>query len=67
MPETPRWLIQNGFLEEGLVTLADLHAAGDIDDAQVKTTFKQIVETCEAEAKLPRASWMDLFIKYPVR
>jgi MFS family permease len=30
LPETPRWLIKNRFKCEGMFTLADLHAEGDI-------------------------------------
>lgn len=67
MPETPRWLIQNGFKEEGLQTLADLHAKGDAEDAHVLHTYVQIVETCQAEATLERANWTELWTKYPVR
>src|SRR5687767_2696816 len=34
-PESPRWLIDHGRSEEGLRTLAKLHAHGDINDAFV--------------------------------
>ncbi|KAG9187413.1 hypothetical protein G6011_05284 [Alternaria panax] len=31
LPDTPRWLANNGFMQEGLQTVADLHLSGDTD------------------------------------
>ncbi|KAF8186936.1 hypothetical protein K438DRAFT_1919850 [Mycena galopus ATCC 62051] len=42
LPETPRWLIQNDFKTEGLWTLADLHAGGDVTDPRVNRTYYEI-------------------------
>ncbi|KAJ7853327.1 general substrate transporter [Mycena olivaceomarginata] len=49
LPESPRWLIQNGFTTEGLWTLADLHAHGDVTDEGVNQTYYAIVDTLEME------------------
>ncbi|KAJ7276093.1 hypothetical protein B0H12DRAFT_1227285 [Mycena haematopus] len=49
LPETPHWLIQNGFKAEGLWTLADLDARGDVTDARVNRTYYEIVDAVELE------------------
>jgi MFS family permease len=41
-PESPRWLIDHGREEEGLKTLARLHARGNIDDEWVRAEYAQI-------------------------
>ncbi|KAJ7108571.1 hypothetical protein C8R44DRAFT_636140 [Mycena epipterygia] len=68
LPETPRWLIQNGFKTEGLWTLADLHAAGDVTDERVNHTYYEIVDTIELEERNGvTAPWGDLFKEYTRR
>ncbi|KAJ6558100.1 hypothetical protein B0H19DRAFT_1149932 [Mycena capillaripes] len=67
-PETPRWLVQNGFKTEGLWTLADLHAAGDVTDASVNRTYYEIVDTLELEERDGvTAPWGTLFKEYTRR
>ncbi|KAJ7471616.1 hypothetical protein B0H11DRAFT_1867323 [Mycena galericulata] len=72
--ESPRWLIQNGFRTEGLWTLADLHAAGDVTDEGVNQTYYAIADTLELEGRVRDADraagaapWRDLFKNYPRR
>ncbi|KAK4904619.1 hypothetical protein LTR66_017884, partial [Elasticomyces elasticus] len=36
LPETPRWLAKNGFMQEALQTVADLHANGDTEAEHVQ-------------------------------
>ncbi|KAJ8091680.1 hypothetical protein PM082_020915 [Marasmius tenuissimus] len=68
LPETPRWLIKNGFKTEGLWTLADLHAGGDITDHVVTQTYHEIVDTLEFEQlEGANASWTELFTRYTKR
>ncbi|KAJ7158266.1 general substrate transporter [Mycena crocata] len=68
LPETPRWLIQNGFKAEGLWTLADLHAAGDVTDPSVNWTYYEIVDTVELEERNSTTTpWRDLFKQYTRR
>ncbi|KAJ7439368.1 general substrate transporter [Mycena latifolia] len=68
LPETPRWLLQNGFKTEGLWTLADLHAAGDVTDETVTRTYYEIVDTIELEERNgATAPWRDLFKEYTRR
>lgn len=38
-PESPRWLIDHGKPDEGLRTLAKLHAHGNENDAWVRAEF----------------------------
>jgi hypothetical protein len=61
-PESPRWLIDNGQPEVGLVTLARLHANGDTSDAWVQTEYHQIKEQLAIEHEQEAKSYRDLFI-----
>ncbi|KAJ7682946.1 hypothetical protein B0H17DRAFT_1160979 [Mycena rosella] len=68
LPETPRWLAQNGFKTEALWTLADLHAAGDVTDESVNRTYYEILDTLEVEERNgATAPWRDLFKEYTRR
>ncbi|KAF2031885.1 general substrate transporter [Setomelanomma holmii] len=53
--ESPRWLIDHGKKEEGLLTLARLHSNGDIHDTWIQMEYNQIEH--EQEAK----GYRDLF------
>lgn len=57
LPETPRWLAQYGFLPECEQTLADLHAGGKIDDADVQHVFMEIKQATTYESRLGKVSW----------
>ncbi|KAJ3478129.1 hypothetical protein NLI96_g9978 [Meripilus lineatus] len=67
LPETPRWLIKNGFEEEGLGTLADLHGTGDVNDPTIRGSYGEISAAIEYEARLGQATWSQLFTQYPRR
>lgn len=41
-PESPRWLIDHGRDDDGLATLARLHARGDMNDPWVLGEYSQI-------------------------
>ncbi|KAJ7939290.1 hypothetical protein B0H13DRAFT_2301051 [Mycena leptocephala] len=56
LPESLRWLIQNGFYAEGLWTLADLHARRDVTDEGVTHTYDAIVQMLEMEEKEKRGN-----------
>jgi hypothetical protein len=60
-PESPRWLIDHGRPEEGLRTLAKLHAHGDENDAFVRAQFDEIQEAITFEHEHAARSYMELF------
>ncbi|KZV69207.1 general substrate transporter [Peniophora sp. CONT] len=67
LPETPRWLIKNGFIDEGIGALADLHGTGDITDPAIQDSAQEIEDAIVAESTTGEASWMQLFTQYPRR
>ncbi|KIJ20099.1 L-arabinose isomerase [Paxillus involutus ATCC 200175] len=67
LPETPRWLVANGFQQEGLSTLADLHAGGDVTHPNIVATYAEIVAAVEFERKMGQASWRQVFCQYTSR
>jgi len=60
-PESPRWLIDHGRQEEGLQTLAKLHAHGDVNDAWVRAEYDQILERLAMEHEASAKSYSELF------
>ncbi|KAK3675012.1 hypothetical protein LTR78_004945 [Recurvomyces mirabilis] len=60
-PESPRWLIDNGRTEEGLQTLAKLHAHGDINDTFVQAEFGAIQDMITFEHENEAKSYAELF------
>ena len=60
-PESPRWLIDNGKPEEGLRTLAKLHAHGDENDAWVRAEYDQIQDAITFEHEHEAKSYKELF------
>ncbi|KAF8166012.1 general substrate transporter [Crassisporium funariophilum] len=72
LPETPRWLLKNGFREEGLQAFANLHGTGDIDDpviieAFVIEAFVAIETAIKLETSMGDSSWGQLFTQYTRR
>ncbi|KAK3074402.1 hypothetical protein LTR53_003196 [Teratosphaeriaceae sp. CCFEE 6253] len=60
-PESPRWLIAHGRPEDGLRTLAKLHAHGDESDAWVQAEFHQIQDEITFESEHEAKSYVELF------
>ncbi|KAF2497763.1 general substrate transporter [Lophium mytilinum] len=60
-PESPRWLIDHGRPDEGLKTLAQLHAHGNQNDAWVRAEFEQIQEAITFEHEHEAKSYTELF------
>ncbi|KAF8450325.1 general substrate transporter [Boletus edulis BED1] len=67
LPETPRWLVANGFEEEGLQVLADLHAAGDTRRPNIVATYVEIIAAVDYERKMGQATWRQVFRQYTRR
>lgn len=60
-PESPRWLIDHGKEEEGLKTLAKLHANGDQNDLWVQAEYAQIQAAIAHEHEEEAKGYRDLF------
>ncbi|KAJ5714130.1 uncharacterized protein N7483_011311 [Penicillium malachiteum] len=60
-PESPRWLIDHGRSEDGLRTLAKLHAHGDENDPWVQAEYSQIQESITFEHEHEAKSYVELF------
>ncbi|OJJ57199.1 hypothetical protein ASPSYDRAFT_155863 [Aspergillus sydowii CBS 593.65] len=67
LPETPRWLAKNGFMEESLQTVADLHSNGDTNAQHVQHVFLEIQEAVIYETNLGKSSWTEMFTRYRKR
>ncbi|KAJ6076550.1 hypothetical protein N7499_008531 [Penicillium canescens] len=59
-PESPRWLIDHNKAEEGLKTLAKLHAHGNENDPWVQAEFAQIQESINFEHENEAKSYVEL-------
>lgn len=57
VPESPRWLMQNGRSEEALAFLIKYHGNGDPDSALVKLEFEEFQENIALDASDKR--WWD--------
>ena len=63
LPEMPRWLIKNGFQHQGIPTLADPHARGDINPL-VANSYTGIQAAITLESHIGEATWGHLFTQY---
>jgi MFS family permease len=65
IPESPRWLIAHGKVEEARALFIQHHAGGDVNSPLVEFEMKEIQETLRLERELPEGrSWNDM-IKSP--
>ncbi|KAF2744379.1 general substrate transporter [Sporormia fimetaria CBS 119925] len=60
-PESPRWLIAHGKPNEGLRTLAKLHAHGDETDPFVRAQFDEIQDAITFDHEHEARSYIELF------
>ncbi|UDD62293.1 hypothetical protein AFCA_009618 [Aspergillus flavus] len=58
-PESPRWLIRQGQLENGLQTLARLHSGGNTSDPWILAEFEQIKTQVAAEKEHSEVKFRD--------
>ncbi|KAK3639156.1 hypothetical protein LTR22_017532 [Elasticomyces elasticus] len=64
-PESPRWLCDHDRAEEGLRTLAKLHAHGDINDPYVIAEYELIQAQIAEEHSQKSIGYIDLFKGWP--
>lgn len=64
-PESPRWLCDHDKWEEGLQTLAKLHAHGDVDDPYVVAEYNLIKTQIAEEHSQKSKTYLDLFKGWP--
>jgi MFS family permease len=62
-PESPRWLINHDRHEEGLNTLAKLHAYGNMDDPYVIAEYELIMQQVIAEKNDVNRTWKAMFTR----
>jgi MFS family permease len=58
-PESPRWLVKAGQVEQARATLARLHANGDGQDALVQLEMSQIEAALAKEAQAKQSRYTD--------
>ncbi|GAA6042170.1 hypothetical protein JCM8097_004996 [Rhodosporidiobolus ruineniae] len=67
LPESPRFLLDIDADEEGLSTLADLHADGDVEDERAKEEWREIKEAVVAERQTNDRSYGAMWRRYKYR
>jgi hypothetical protein len=65
-PESPRWLVHEGFYEEARTVVAQTNADGDPSNPIVLTVYKEILDTLEWEKKEGRTMSPKEIFKTPV-
>ena len=66
LPESPRWLIDNDFLDEGRKVISDLHG-GDPDDIKAIAEFDEIKDMVEKDRMVPDRSYLAMWRRYRQR
>ncbi|KAF2733679.1 putative sugar transporter [Polyplosphaeria fusca] len=65
VPESPRWLVHEGYYEEARIAVAQTNANGDLSNPLVLTIYKEILDTLEWEKKDGRTMSPKEIIKTP--
>jgi len=64
-PESPRWLCDHDRADEGLKTLANLHAHGDVNDPYVLAEYELIQSQIAEEHSHKKIGYIDVFRGWP--
>ncbi|CAN6636606.1 hypothetical protein TRVA0_016S00232 [Trichomonascus vanleenenianus] len=65
--ETPRWLLDNDYDEEGIVVIADLHGGGDTNHPLARQEFREIKESVLIQRMEGERTYNDMWRKYKKR
>jgi len=61
IPESPRWLVNKGKLQQAKAVLTEYHGNGNASDSFVEWEFKEICDTIQAEkAAASSSGWYEL-------
>jgi len=63
MPESPRWLVNNGQRDVALASIARVRGT-TVDDPLVQSDFSEIIEAWELEQIHGSGSWAECFVGY---
>ncbi|KEP53024.1 putative MFS monosaccharide transporter [Rhizoctonia solani 123E] len=66
LPESPRWLIDHDFLDEGRKVISDLHGV-DLDDVKVTAEFDEIKDMVEKDRLVGDRSYLAMWRQYRQR
>ncbi|KAK6528678.1 hypothetical protein TWF694_003922 [Orbilia ellipsospora] len=62
--ESPRWLLDNDFDEDGLIVLANLHSGGDIFNERVREEYRDIKEDVILQRQEGERTYKEMFSRY---
>lgn len=61
VPESPRWMVAHGRVEQAHQTLARVHANGNMDDEVVLLEMAEIKDTLKLEQEFEGNGWLEIF------
>lgn len=65
--ETPRWLLDNDYDEEGMVVIANLHGGGDVFNPVARQEFRDIKQSVLIQRLEGERSYTEMWRKYKKR
>ncbi|KAE8348563.1 hypothetical protein BDV28DRAFT_87164 [Aspergillus coremiiformis] len=65
--ESPRWLLDNDYDEEGMVVIANLYGEGDLHNDKARQEYREIKMNVLLERQEGERSYIDMFKRYHKR